>query len=102
MRQEATKQLCSEICRARCCRAPSAIYLDQGEMRRLKALGRIAIHQERRGVWVVIFAAQRDRRCPFLGAEGLCAIYPERPRACRAFPERPDPNCLAWPVEVTA
>ena len=31
------------------------------------------------------FAEERPRRCPFLGADHGCTIYPVRPRICRTF-----------------
>ncbi len=36
-------------------------------------------------------------RCLFLTPEHRCAVYAERPDACRVFPQRPMRGCLIWP-----
>lgn len=48
--------------------------------------------------WFAVNFDENDAACPFLEAgTNLCRIYDERPDACRGFPERPMPRCLAWP-----
>ena len=35
---------------------------------------------------LLAFTEERPRRCPFLGSENECTIYPVRPQQCRNWP----------------
>ena len=46
--------------------------------------------------WIIDFA-NNGGQCPFLDLEtNLCRIHPERPDACRKFPERYESRCILF------
>lgn len=102
LRQAPSRALCAQMCGAQCCRAPGYVLLTEAEaraFRRRLAEGGGKVPQMTRhapGTWALDFG-RNGGRCPFLTEESLCAIYAERPGACRRFPVRPTPGCLAWP-----
>lgn len=97
-RIEPTTELCVEKCGAKCCRMEGHMILSFSEGSRLHSLNKKIklINHAVKGyvVW------NRSGPCVFLDQKtNLCTIYESRPEACRTFPKRPNPGCLAWPVE---
>jgi len=110
LRREASVELCSERCGAKCCRQRDAvIFMDTAEMRTLKRLGkdhRVSVpvrHEPQRlassAPWALHFS-DTGGKCPFVTDTSLCSIYESRPRACERFPIAPTPGCLLWPAPV--
>ena len=47
------------------------------------------------GPGMIILAAGRDDgACAYLGDDGRCAVYDDRPSSCRTYGVRPDKPCL--------
>ena len=91
-------RLCMEVCRAGCCRGPLVLRLGADELARFRTLAAglgAALHvREDGGGGEVRFLEHPGARCPMLdGATSACRIYESRPLRCRAFPERPRPDC---------
>jgi Fe-S-cluster containining protein len=111
-KREATVELCSVQCGAKCCRQSTPPTVDTGEMRRLQALAAFRGIRLRflnrhpvdrlpgsRVEWAWSWS-KSDGVCPFLNGSNLCSIYDSRPAACRRFPTRPEPGCLVWPTKT--
>ncbi|HUL77479.1 MAG TPA: YkgJ family cysteine cluster protein [Vicinamibacteria bacterium] len=93
------RHLCQEICRAGCCRGPLVLRLGAGEVPRFRALAAelgVAVRVREGGRDAEVrFLEHPGSRCPMLdGATSACRIYESRPFRCRAFPERPRPDCV--------
>jgi Fe-S-cluster containining protein len=94
------KQICSELCGARCCRGPAIAELTPQEVERLS---RFAAD---RGLSIPLTANASgygahmqltpEAPCVFLDQDtNLCTIYDERPERCRSFPAITNqPGCL--------
>jgi len=115
--RRATTAICAVECGAKCCRGGGVLTLSETERRRLEGLAgdrRITFRYLQRayrprspgdfrkvlGPWELRFREHEGEQCPFLDEHHLCAIYQDRPAACRAFPMRPEPACLLWPKEI--
>jgi Fe-S-cluster containining protein len=73
---------------ANCCKTTSPIFLNTDIDRlakgfRMKSIAFIAqyLHRDEEGDYVLNFSP-----CPFLGEDNKCAVYDDRPKACREYP----------------
>ena len=93
--REPSLALCAEECGARCCQN-RLVLLSEAEAQRLAALrSGLPVSRGTDGRWALLAIPA----CSFLGRDRRCAIYAERPDACRAFPQRPSAGCLVWPAD---
>jgi Fe-S-cluster containining protein len=76
-------------CVAACCKQNGhefAAILDGDERRRFAPFAQMVALRKSDGALVSEFVLPyRQGRCQFLGDDDRCAIYDDRPRACRAF-----------------
>jgi Fe-S-cluster containining protein len=77
-------------CHAACCRenghAYSVLLQGEDERRRFAPWAiNLPVAGDDGGTVVERVLPYRDGRCIFLGDDGLCQIYEDRPRSCRAF-----------------
>jgi uncharacterized protein len=70
-----------EQCDVCCC--DTEMPLSIGDLRRITDLGYENFYRDRNGEFIL---KNVDHRCFFLGKEGLCAIYENRPEGCRFYP----------------
>jgi Fe-S-cluster containining protein len=96
---EAASLVCRHECRAQCCRGPLSLLLTADEVRAFRAhaaaLGvELRLAEAPDGTGTIRFLDHPGEDCPMLdGAASICRIYSERPGRCRAFPEKPRPDC---------
>lgn len=96
---EEASAICTNECRAMCCRGPLVLELVPEETStfaiQAEALGiDLQLSTGARGEGWVKFAEHPGQRCPMLDPETFrCRIYDRRPDRCRRFPEKPTPGC---------
>jgi Fe-S-cluster containining protein len=81
---------------ANCCKTTSPIFI-QTDIDRLAKAFRVRssafidqyLFRDSDGDYVL-----RSAPCPFLGADNKCAVYEDRPRACREYPHTDRKNML--------
>ena len=96
--------LCIDLCGSRCCRNPSGgLHLTYAEIETLFPTSPLRSVMEtdttifRTEAGGFLLFADTGGQCPHLLNTGLCAVYEQRPIACRGFPWGPEPDCLVWP-----
>ena len=104
---EAASRICSQECRALCCRGPLYLRLTAGEVPAFKAHAaaldvRLELAELKDGTGTVSFLEHAGEHCPMLdSATSVCRIYEDRPERCRSFPEAPRAECAisGWEAE---
>jgi Fe-S-cluster containining protein len=96
---EAASRICMHECRALCCRGPLYVSLGAPEVRMFREQAArlgvpLTLRESADGSGTVVFLEHEGERCPMLdGTTWACRIYADRPARCRAFPEKPRPEC---------
>ena len=106
---EPSLEVCAVQCGAACCQAPGYIALTYAEAERFAGFfPEVGFREEvtnAHGTWrtrdterIYLLFSDNDGFCPFLDENNACADHPNRPAACRSFPDYPAEYCLVWPT----